>query len=320
MTIIVVGDLNADLSAAVERFPAEGGDSVVSGLGWSSGGSAANVAAALGVLGSRCRLLARVGDDPAASVALRAARAAGADLSAVQVDPDIATGLCYTAVTPSGERTFFSFRGANQALAAPAPGLLDGARWLHISAYALLAGQQRATTLELIGAAHRRGLPVSVDLCLPALHSWREQIADLLPQLAILFTNEHELAELCPGEPQERAAQLLIKRGVPLVALKLGPHGCMLASAGAPVRLPACEVAAVDSSGCGDAFVAGFLSAHLRGAPLEACLMLANALGALTATRYGAAEALPQPHKLREFLQQPGYAAAAACLEAQSKP
>lgn len=102
---------------------------------------------------------------------------------------------------------------------------------------------------------------------------------------------------------------------MPLAAIKLGPRGCLLASASAPVRLPACEVAAVNSSGCGDAFVAGFLSAHLRGAQVETCMMLANSLGALTATRYGAAEALPQRHELLEFLrEQPGYAGAIAWL------
>src|SRR4029078_3504779 len=77
------------------------------------GGGAANVGAALALLGAPVRLLARVGRDPAAEIALRVARAAGADLRAVQVDTALATGLCFAAVSPGGERTFFSYRGAN---------------------------------------------------------------------------------------------------------------------------------------------------------------------------------------------------------------
>src|SRR5262245_19678257 len=115
MTILVVGDANADLSATVDRFPHEGDDAVVAALSWGSGGSAANVAAALALLGAAARLLTRVGRDPAAEVALRVARDAGVDLGAVQRDPTLATGLCFAAISPRGERTFFSFRGANMA-------------------------------------------------------------------------------------------------------------------------------------------------------------------------------------------------------------
>lgn len=315
MTILVVGDANADINAAIERFPAEGDDSLVTALAWSSGGSAANVAAALGRLGLPVRLLARVGSDPAATVALRAARAAGADLSAIQIDPLRATGLCYAAVSPDGNRTFFSFRGANAAMAQPPAGLLAGLGWLHISAYALIEGTQRASCLALIDMARARALPISLDLCMPALRAGRSEIVALLPQLAVLFGNELELAELCPGLSQDGAAGQLLRHGVPLAVIKLGPRGCLVAEPAGLQHVPAFTVAALDTSGCGDAFVAGFLLARLSGAPLAQCATLANALGALTATRPGAADALPTRDELRALLlARPGATAAAALL------
>src|SRR4051794_26848482 len=132
MTILVLGDANADLSPALPHFPSEGDDSQISALGWGSGGSATNVAAALALLGAPVRLLARVGSDPASEIALRVARAAGVDLAAVQIDAALATGLCFAAVSPSGERTFFSYRGANVNFdfSPKQASLLDGARWL----------------------------------------------------------------------------------------------------------------------------------------------------------------------------------------------
>ena len=102
MTILVVGDANADLSAAVNRFPHEGDDLPIAALEWGSGGSAANVATALTLLGAPVQLLARVGRDPAAEVALRVARAAGVNLDAVQRDDSLATGLCFVAISPGG--------------------------------------------------------------------------------------------------------------------------------------------------------------------------------------------------------------------------
>jgi sugar/nucleoside kinase (ribokinase family) len=313
MTILVVGDANADLSAALVSFPAEGDDSQITALEWGSGGSAANVAAALARLGAPARLLARVGREQAADIALRVAREAGADLSAIQVDETLATGLCFAAVSPGGDRTLFSFRGANTAL-APSGGQLAGVSWLHISGYALLEAQQRATTQALIVDATARDIPISLDLCLPTLRAWHGEILALLPRLRILFANELELAALCPGTEHE-AADHLIADGLALAAIKLGPRGALLAGPGLRWRAPAFDVAAVDTNCCGDAFVAGFLAAHLRGAALEQCSTLANAIGALTATRYGAAEALPTWHELRAFVQQqPGCAEVAGLL------
>jgi ribokinase len=304
MMILVVGDANADLSAALVRFPSEGDDTQITALGWGSGGSAANVAAALGRLGTPARLLARVGRDPAAEIALRMARAAGADLSIIQVDETLTTGLCFTAVSPGGDRTFFSFRGANMALVPIGADQFSGIGWLHISAHALLEAQQRATTQALIEEAAARDIPISLDLCLPTLRAWRAEILTLLPRLRILFANEIELAELCPGMEQEAAADQLIAGGLELAAIKLGPRGALIAGPGLRQRAPAFDVAAVDTNGCGDAFVAGFLSAHLHGAKLEHCCTLGNAIGALTAIRYGAAEALPTRHELYTFLRQ----------------
>lgn len=307
MTILAVGDANADLSAALVRFPAEGDDSQITGLAWGSGGSAANVAAALGRLGARTRLLSRVGRDPAAEIALRVARAAGVDLEYLQVDETIATGLCFAAVSPGGERTFFSFRGANVALAPLAAHQLAGMSWIHISAYALLEGQQRESTRALLDLATRHAIPISIDLSLPALRAWHAEFLALLPRLSILFANEQELAALCPGMEQAAAAEQLLARGVALAAIKLGARGALIAGPGRRFYAPTFDVTAVDTNGCGDAFVAGFLCAHRRGASLELCSALANALGALTATRYGAAEALPTREQFQIFLrQQPG--------------
>ncbi len=318
MTILVLGDANADISAAIPRFPAEGDDSQISALGWGSGGGATNVAAALAQLGAPARLLARVGGDPAAEIALRVARAAGADLTAVQVDDALATGLCFAAVSPGGERTFFSFRGANVSFKFDSEQAvqLDGARWLHISGYALLEGGQRTATLALIDAAGARDIPISLDVCLPQLRAWRGETIALLPRLRILFTNEPELAVLTGkstmieqatdrlGGLGDLAIETLLQQGVGTIAVKLGPRGCLIASASTRHHSPAFAINAIDTNGCGDAFVAGYLFAYMHGAAPEQCATLANAIGALKATRLGAAEALPDRATLRAFLEE----------------
>jgi ribokinase len=306
MAILVVGDANADLSAALDRFPREGDDSLVLGLEWGSGGSAANVAVGLGRLGAPVQLFARVGRDPAAEIALRAARDAGVELAMVQHDETAATGLCFAGISPGGERTLFSYRGANAGLRliGAATDMLEGVSWLHIAGHALLEGQQRTTTLALIEHARHSAIPLSLDLCLPLLRTWRDELLELLPQLAILFANELELAALFPGLSRDAALAQVVAGDVGMAALKLGPHGCLVVGRTLWHAAPAFSVAAVDTNGCGDAFVAGFLYAHRRGEPPDACAMLANAIGALTASRIGAAEAMPRQDSLRAFLAE----------------
>jgi sugar/nucleoside kinase (ribokinase family) len=311
MTILIAGDANADLSALIDRFPHEGDDILVETLGWCSGGSAANVAAALAALGAPTRLLARVGRDPAAEGGLRAARAAGVDLDAIQYDTASPTGLCFAAILPGGERTLFSYRGANAALDL-GPGdekLLNDAKWLHIAGHALLEGKQRSSVRWLCAEAAARRVSISLDLCLPLARARRGEVLELLTAIDVLFTNELELAALFPDLSAEVALEQIVQSEARLAVLKLGAHGCMIGAAGQRQIVPAFAVEAIDTNGCGDAFVAGFLYAHLRQAGPETSAIVANAMGAMVAMRFGAAEAIPDRAQVRAFLSEHAVAA-----------
>lgn len=299
MIVLVVGDANADLSAPLAGFPREGDDVALTDLAWSSGGAGINVAAAVARLGGRARLLARVGVDPAAGVALAAAADAGVELDAIQRDPTRPTGLCFAAVSPGGERTFFSFRGANAALTSPPTDPLREVRWLHVCGHALLEGAQRDTALALIAEASQRRLPISLDLCLPLLRAAPTLALELAPRLAVVFASEPELAAL--AGTIEAAEGALVRHGAGLVAAKRGAAGVLLVGASSCV-VPGFPIDARDTTGCGDAFAAGFVLASVRGAAPEVAARIGNAAGALTATRLGAADALPDLAAVRALL------------------
>jgi sugar/nucleoside kinase (ribokinase family) len=307
MTVLVIGDANADASAALERFPREGDDAAIRALGWGSGGAAVNVATAIALLGMSARLLARIGNDPAGAVALSAALGAGVDLDCIQRDHAQSTGLCFAAVSPGGERTFFSHRGANRALELPPPGdLFHGVRWVHVAGHALLEDRQRETALALVQEASARGVPISLDLCLPLVRAHHADVLDLSPRLAVLFANELELEAVSSrgtADSIDAGIFALEEAGAPLVAAKLGARGSALSARGTRrLVLPALPVVARDTTGSGDAYVAGFVFARLSGAPPEVCGRFGNALGAFVATRPGAAAALPTRAELAAFL------------------
>ncbi|KAB8145075.1 carbohydrate kinase family protein [Chloroflexia bacterium SDU3-3] len=289
---LVLGDANADIIAPAPSFPTEGDDLPIARLHWASGGSATNVATGLALLGAPARLVARVGGDPAASIALGAAQSAGVDLRHIQHDEQSATGTCIAVVSPAGERTFLSFRGANIALTQPSREAFAQARWLHVGGHALLTSPQRDAALGAIADASAQGIPVSLDLCLPLVREHAALVRTLMPSIRVLFGNRHELAELGAHELAPGA----------MAVVKLGGEGCEVRTAQGSIRAEAFPTQVVDTNGCGDAFVAAFLWAMMKGCPPQHCALIANAAGAYAAARAGAATSLPDRAALESFV------------------
>ncbi|MDC3961054.1 carbohydrate kinase family protein [Polyangium jinanense] len=314
MVFLVVGDANADLSSTLVRFPDEGDDVPMTSLGYSSGGSGANVATALAKLGARARLVTAVGSDPGAEIALRAAKEAGVDLSFVETHEAVATGHCVVAISPGGERTFLSFRGANAVVSCPDfAAVFQDVVHLHVAGHALLEGEQWTTTLALMEEALRREIPISLDICLPLVRARAAELFALAPQFSVLFGNQSELGALGGFAPEnpiatscEAAIAELLAAGVPLVVGKLGAQGAVVAEGPARTFLPSFPADVRDTTGAGDGFVAAFLYAWRRGASVANAGRLGNAAGALVVSRLGAATSLPGREELSLLLSGHG--------------
>jgi ribokinase len=294
-TVVVLGDINADLAMFVDGFPAAGGDVLARRILWGSGGGGLNAAVALSTLGAAVRLVGRVGDDPAADVALRSAVACGVDCSSVRRVRGGSTGLCTVMVTPDGQRTFLSYRGENAQLVPHelTDELLDACCLLYASAYALLVAPQSVAAHGLMQLAFERGVPVVLDACAPAASRARELMLSLAPRLRALIANEAELQDLLACEDPVRAAADLLAQGLGALVVKRGALGCSILCARDRVHAPAESVRVVDTTACGDVFSAACAWALVRGATPGEAAQLANTFAALTATRPGAAPSIP---------------------------
>ncbi len=305
--IAVLGDINADISLIIPSYPGEGDDCTARSLRWGSGGSALNAASTFALLGGHAHLLGRVGRDPTAQIALRAATRMGVDISMVQEDEQIATGTCAAVISTGGQRTMFSFRGANVTFDAAAmlPALLKQVHLLYLSGHALLEGPQRETALHAITLVSTQGIPVVLDLSAPAIRQCPNDIFELLPRVWLLCLNENELNLLLPGQDHATAITTLLRYGGHYLALKQGAEGCTLASKTLRLHVIPPAVTAVDTTACGDAFAAGCAWTLLHHGSIHESAILGNLLGALTATRLGAADAIPDRDELRRWLTPP---------------
>ncbi|GLX94188.1 sugar kinase [Herbidospora sp. NBRC 101105] len=271
--LLVIGDVVTDV-VALHSEPVATGTDTEADITLRPGGSGANTAAWAAHLGGDARLLARVGADTAAWHL----NALSGVKTHVTVDPDRPTAVVIAMVDDAGERSFLTNRGAARRLG---PGdwtdaLLDGVGCLHLSGYLMWTPEG----LELARIAMRaaKDVTVSVD---PAstrfLHEFGpERFLAETREADVIIPNRDEALALTGAADPERAAELLGDiYGTAVV--KLGPAGALLAQDGRIVARAGAATAGpddrvVDSTGAGDAFAAGFLTARLAGSTRSECL------------------------------------------------
>ena len=264
------------------------------GLRLGTGGDAMNEAVVLARLGRRVRLVSRVGDDAAGDLVLGVCRKNGIDVSGVargRVD----TGVNVVLVGESGERCFLTNpEGSLRKLtpedvfaAIEAPGFAEAKAvcFASVFAYPLLMPALE----EIFCRIREKGPVLLVDMTRRKNGETLEDIAPALQYADYVLPNLDE-AHLLTGtrEPAEIARQFL-DCGVKNVIVKLGADGCLVKNAGVEAIVPAVPgVRAVDTTGAGDNFAAGFLDALLRGEGIVDCARWGNAVASLCVEQVGA--------------------------------
>lgn len=263
MTVVVVGDVATDVVVVLSGDPAPGSDRPAS-ISTRGGGAAANVATHLARLGVTVELAGCIGDDPSGA-GLAAELATAGVRSVLRTVPGVPTGTVVSLVEPDGQRSMLADRGANLELVAGDVPLPGRGGHLYVSGYTLLDPRPRAAGLQALQDAAAGGCTISVD---PASTDPLERygvdrwLADTAG-VTLLLPNADEARLLSGCQDAEDAARSLAGR-YPVVAVKLGPDGALWASGDVLVHRAAHPTAVVDTTGAGDAFAAGLLSAWLR--------------------------------------------------------
>ncbi len=304
-SILVLGDINVDILARVKAWPRPGQDCLAPKLELHAGGVGANCALALARWGVPARLLGCVGRDAFGDDLLGALEEGGVDVRWVQRTAEAMTGVMYICVTPDGQRTFFGSRGANGFVRwlEPKSSFFAGAAAAHLVGYNFLNPLTEQAAKQILRIVHGRRGWVSLDVGMAPSTEVPQKILRAGRNVDILFVSRDEAAALTGTRDPRRAFAALKRNGPREVVLKLGRQGCLIAEQGRTREVPSFPVRTVDSTGAGDAFVAAFLQARLRGwADAEAALV-ANAAGAAAASVVGAGTQLPTPREARRILE-----------------
>jgi sugar/nucleoside kinase (ribokinase family) len=269
--LAVVGDLVEDV-VVWPTGPVQRGSDTPARVFRSRGGSAANVAAAAARY-VPTRFLGCVGEDALGDRLVSELESAGVE---VQVQRRGRTGTVVVLVDEDGERTFFPDRGAAADLAPLPPEALEDVRILHVPAYGLHGGRTADSVRSLLEEAARQDVTVTFDASSWAVLRQIPDLDELRHRFSLAFANGPELAEL-PEMP------------CPVVE-KHGGRATVVVDPDLRRRtFPVEPVDGVrDTTGAGDAFAAGWLSAMMEGLPLEEQVARAHDLARRVLTTPGA--------------------------------
>ncbi|MEV8096753.1 5-dehydro-2-deoxygluconokinase [Kitasatospora sp. NPDC085879] len=279
----------------------------------SLGGTATNVAVAAARHGMRTHIVTAVGDDPFGSYVRTALRTFGVDDSGVATVPGLLTPVVFCEIHPPDHFPLLFYRlptAPDQHLTPQHldPSVLGQARMLWITGGALATEPSRGTTLLAAGQRHH-----SADTVLDL--DWRPAFWDnpqeapawyakALEHATVAIGNQDEVHVAVGTRDPDRAADLLLERGVRLAVVKQGPAGVLARTPTEDIRIEPLPVHVVNGLGAGDAFGGALAAGLLAGRPLHEVIETANAAGALVAGRPACADDMPYPEEITELLHR----------------
>jgi sugar/nucleoside kinase (ribokinase family) len=258
------------LAYPIEAIPEGQGGQLVEEIRLSAAGSAGGTALVLAKLGAQVRSAGAVGSDVLGDVLIDLLRRGGVntDLLLRRVGPQ--TSASVLPIRADGSRPAFHVPGANIGYSsADAPwDAIAEADHLHLGAPEFMGGVEAAKICEF---AHAHGTTTSADLLVPGdqAASILEWILPCFPHLDYLLPNDDQVRGLSGEDDLAAGCRALLAHGVGCVAATAGAEGALVVDPQTHLRVAALEAQVVDTSGCGDAFSAGFLRGVAAGDALE---------------------------------------------------
>ncbi len=264
----------------VESIPENSDGALVDTIRMSPAGTAGGTGVVLARLGAEVHSIGAIGTDPIAAVLTSLLAEHGVDTTRLVRKSDVQTSASVLPVRPNGDRPAWHCVGANGALTIDDIDLssIAGLTHVHLGGPEFLGGPAAG---ELLAAARAAGCTTSVDVLAPGDPDMLAWIEDCLPHADYLLPNDEQVLGFTGATDLETGARELVTRGASCVAVTQGAKGALVVTADETITVPAYDVEVVDTTGCGDAFSAGFL----RGRGLGLDLRAAAELGCATAAQ-----------------------------------
>lgn len=288
----------------IDRFPAKGTSEYFETLEIHPGGCAYNTGVDAARLGMSVAVMGKLGTDHFGGILTDALQRERVVTGAIAHSAEAPTAFSFIMIPEDGQRRIYHTLGVNATYAAsdvPRDSIAR-ARVFHVAGAGLLPKLDGPPTVDLLRFARANGVLTSLD---PVV---RPGIADLivpcLPHLDVFLPNADESAHITGlAEPADQL-RFYLDRGAGIVGIKDGPGGCLISDGQSTMRLGVYDVAVKDTSGAGDAFVAGFLYGMVQRWSLDRCADFATATAAFCVQAIGTTTAIPLATEVLEFMER----------------
>jgi sugar/nucleoside kinase (ribokinase family) len=270
----------------VEAIPEGQGGELVEQIRITAAGSAGGAALVLAKLGANVRSAGAIGTDAVGDMLLGLLERDGVDTSLLLRRDDVQTSASVLPIRPTGERPAFHVVGANGSYGpddAPWDAIAD-ATHVHLGGPEFMGGEAAA---QILSRARDGGAVTSADILAPGDAGLLEWIAPALPQLDYLLPNDEQVLGFTGVSDLVEGCRALVERGAGCVVATRGGDGVLIVDLDTDETVPAFEVDVVDTTGCGDAFSAGFLRGLALGRDRRGAAELGCAAAALVAQGLG---------------------------------
>jgi 2-dehydro-3-deoxygluconokinase len=276
------------------------------------GGDTSNATIAAARQGARCAYITKLGDDEFGRMFLDLWRAENVATDAVRTDPKAHTAVYFVTHGPKGH--MFSYLRAGSAASRLTPADLDletigRARFLHVSGISQAISTSACDTVfAAIDAARAAGVKVCYDTNL-RLRLWpverAREVIRASAGVSDYFLPSLEDAQAFTGlKAPDDIIDWSLKAGAPIVLLKVGSEGVIVATPNKRERVPGFVVKSVDATGAGDCFAGSLLARLCAGDDVVDAARYANASAALSTTGYGAVAPIPRPQDVMALMQK----------------
>lgn len=278
MDVLGLGTCNADFLMNVPRFSTADDEIDIRNLKISLGGSAANFVVGVSKQGLKTGIMARIGNDHYGSYITNEFKVRGVNTERL-VEINERTGMAFVAVEPEGEKSIYTFMGANSRfkLENDDINLIKNSEILHIT----------GMYIEVVEQASKHANILSFNPGNILSSYGFEALEIILKRTQILFLNSKEVT-LLTGMDVDKGAKHLVETGVPYVIVTMGKNGSKVYTESTVIKSPSQQLKAKDTTGAGDSFAAGFISSLFNKRELKECLENGNQCASMCVTKWGA--------------------------------
>lgn len=278
-------------------------------LGVTLGGDAMNEAIAAASLSNKVALCGKIGTDSFGQRVLTEAGGYGIDVSGIVQDPNVSTAVGTQLISQDGQRRIISYRGAIETytLEEVRLDLIRQSAMLSIGSLNIMKKLEGPGITAILQEAKAADVITCADTIADTYGFGFDILKPHFPYLDYFLPSYEEAVAMSGERDPERISAFFRNLGCRHVVIKMGAEGCYVSDGRVSAQIAACPTEPVDTTGAGDNFVAGFLTAIRRGDELLEAARYANAVAAISVREMGSSGAVKSLEQVEAYRKQYNY-------------